>query len=67
MTSGRVQQGGTWTFTEPFHWTVWVALGGTALIISLVVAVVEHFTFGAKSNRKGETAAGPPAGCNTLT
>ncbi|GBF93621.1 hypothetical protein Rsub_06343 [Raphidocelis subcapitata] len=53
MTSGRVQQGGTWTFTEPFHWTVWVALGGTALIISLVVAVVEHFTFGAKSNRKG--------------
>jgi hypothetical protein len=54
MTAGHVQEGATWTFMEPFHWSVWVALGGTALVTSFVIAVVEHLTYGAKSNRKGE-------------
>ncbi|KAI8474114.1 MAG: hypothetical protein J3K34DRAFT_495859 [Monoraphidium minutum] len=53
MTAGSVRAGGTWTFAEAFHWGVWAALGGTALAISLLVAVVEYFTFGSKDNRKG--------------
>lgn len=54
MTSGHVQEGGTWTFAEAFHWSVWVALGGTAIFVSITIALVEHFTYGIKNNKKGQ-------------
>jgi hypothetical protein len=56
MTAGHIQEGGAWTFTEAFHWSVWAALFGTALSVGLLVAVVEHLTHGGKSNRKGGRA-----------
>lgn len=55
MTAGHVRQGGTWTFAEAFHWSVWTALGGTALLIALLVAIVEFFTYNnGRSSRRGE-------------
>eukprot|EP00882_Tetradesmus_deserticola_P028965 GHRQ01032318.1.p1 GENE.GHRQ01032318.1~~GHRQ01032318.1.p1 ORF type:complete len:185 (+),score=22.72 GHRQ01032318.1:151-705(+) len=53
MISSAVEQGGTWAFAEAFHWSVWVVLGVTAIVVSFVVTAVETLTFGNRANRKG--------------
>eukprot|EP00879_Flechtneria_rotunda_P019430 GHRR01020408.1.p1 GENE.GHRR01020408.1~~GHRR01020408.1.p1 ORF type:complete len:473 (+),score=113.43 GHRR01020408.1:178-1419(+) len=40
----ELQQGSTWAFAQVFHWSVWLALGGTALAVGLLVAVIESVT-----------------------
>lgn len=37
----------------PARRSVWVTLVATAVVVGLTVAVVEHYTLGLESNRKG--------------
>lgn len=53
LIASHVEEGGVWSFAETFHWSVWVVLGATALISSMLITLVETFTPGNKANRKG--------------
>eukprot|EP00878_Enallax_costatus_P007397 GHUV01007746.1.p1 GENE.GHUV01007746.1~~GHUV01007746.1.p1 ORF type:complete len:512 (+),score=103.94 GHUV01007746.1:351-1886(+) len=48
-----MEEGGTWAFAEAFHWTVWVVIGATSLVVGMLITVVEMLTPGDKANRKG--------------
>jgi hypothetical protein len=46
MISGRLVAGSTWAFAAAFHWSLWLACGGTAVLVSCwvpPVAVVDPF------------------------
>ncbi|WIA44160.1 hypothetical protein OEZ86_010495 [Tetradesmus obliquus] len=53
LIASAVEQGGTWAFAEAFHWSVWVALGATAITVALFITLVESITYGNRANRKG--------------
>ncbi|WIA23669.1 hypothetical protein OEZ85_000370 [Tetradesmus obliquus] len=53
LIASAVEQGGTWAFAEAFHWSVWVVLGATSIIVSFLVTAAETFTYGNHANRKG--------------
>lgn len=44
MISAHLQTGSTWAFSQVFHWSVWVALGATAVAVGLLVALIEWVT-----------------------
>ena len=44
---------GTWAFASAFHWTVWVAIGGTALYMGILISLVEIITCKKDANKKG--------------
>jgi hypothetical protein len=44
---------GTWGFASAFHWTVWVAVGGTAVYMGFIIALVEIITCKKSANKKG--------------
>ncbi|WIA44152.1 hypothetical protein OEZ86_010489 [Tetradesmus obliquus] len=54
MISAHLQSGSTWAFSEVFHWTVWLALGGTAVAVGFLVALIEWAT----PSRQGEVMKG---------
>lgn len=41
LVKGFVNEGSTWSFLKPLHWTVWVAVGVTSLIIPCIVFFIE--------------------------
>lgn len=41
LVKGFVNEGSTWSFLKPLHWTVWVAVGITSLIIPCIVFFIE--------------------------
>ncbi|WIA18264.1 hypothetical protein OEZ85_009732 [Tetradesmus obliquus] len=45
--------GGVWSFTQAFHWSVWLLLGVTAIGVSLLITAVECMTHGNKVNKRG--------------
>ncbi|KAF8061164.1 hypothetical protein HT031_004626 [Scenedesmus sp. PABB004] len=53
LISSTVQQGGTWAFAEAFHWSVWVVLGATAVVVSLFISAAELLTHGTAANGRG--------------
>ena len=53
MIHTHLQTGSTWAFATPFHWSVWVALGGTTVIVGLLVGLTERLHKGVKANPKG--------------
>jgi hypothetical protein len=54
MISAHLQSGSTWAFSEVFHWTVWLALGGTAVSVGFLIAIFEWLT----PSRQGEVKKG---------
>ena len=53
LISSVIEEGGTWAFAEAFHWSVWVVIGATSLVVGILITVVEMMTPGNKANRKG--------------
>lgn len=53
LIASHVEEGGMWAFAEAFHWSVWVVLGATAIIISFMITAIEAFTRGNQANKKG--------------
>jgi hypothetical protein len=53
MIHTHLQTGSTWAFATPFHWSVWVALGGTTVIVGILVGLTERLHKGIKANPKG--------------
>lgn len=41
---GSIKKGGTWSFLAPMHWTVWVALGMTSLVVPVIVFFIESWS-----------------------
>lgn len=37
--------------TQAFQWPVWLALGGTAICVSMLVTIAEVLTYGSGANR----------------
>lgn len=57
MIFAHLQQGSTWAFSEVFHWSVWLALGGTAVAVGFLVALIEWLTpHKAGEDKKGQAA-----------
>ncbi|KAF8061162.1 eif3g-a [Scenedesmus sp. PABB004] len=54
MIHATLQHGSTWAFSEVFHWTVWLALGGTTVAVGLIVGLLEWAT----PQREGERKKG---------
>lgn len=54
MIHAKLQTGSTWAFSEVFHWSVWLALGLTAVAVGLLVAFIEWIT----PNQYGESKKG---------
>eukprot|EP00775_Hariotina_reticulata_P008418 gene8418-8602_t len=53
LIASHVEEQGMWAFARAFDWSVWLVLGATALIVSVLVAAVEALTYGSSANRKG--------------
>ncbi|GMH41002.1 hypothetical protein BSKO_08912 [Bryopsis sp. KO-2023] len=51
LIKAQVQQGSTWGFLKPLHWTVWLATGLTSLVVPIVVFAVDALAN--ESNRNG--------------
>jgi hypothetical protein len=45
--------GGVWSFTQAFHWSVWLLLGATAVGVSILITAFECITHGNKVNKRG--------------
>ena len=54
LISSVVQSGGTWAFASAFHWSVWVAMGGTVLFVAFMINLAEVITNRRQANRKGK-------------
>jgi hypothetical protein len=52
--SSLVQSGGTWAFASAFHWSVWVAMGGTVVYVAFMVNLAEVITHRRQANRRGK-------------
>lgn len=53
LVSGHAEQPSTWAFTQAFSLAVWVALGGTAVAVGILVSITDYVTHGDKANKKG--------------
>lgn len=53
LISSVVEDGGTWAFAQAFHWSVWVVIGATSVVVGFLVTAVELLTPGNLANRKG--------------
>lgn len=53
LIDSKMETSSVWTFAEAFHWSVWLAMGATAAIVSVVVAGAERLTYGNRANRTG--------------
>lgn len=53
LIASHVDEGDYFTWAEAFDWNVWLALGGTAVAVGLLVTLAEFITHRNKANKKG--------------
>lgn len=51
--SGHVEKGGIWAFTNAFHWSLWLTMGGTAVAVALLCQAIEWLTHREANRNKG--------------
>jgi hypothetical protein len=60
MIYDHLQSGSTWAFAEVFHWSVWLSLCATAVVVGLLVALLEWIT--PNTNSSSSTSGVKPRG-----
>ncbi|GMH45671.1 hypothetical protein BSKO_13634 [Bryopsis sp. KO-2023] len=44
LVRGQVNEGSTWSFLNPLHWSVWLAMALTSLVIPVIVFIIESLS-----------------------
>ncbi len=57
LISSHLIAGDTWAFAQAFHWSVWLLLGATSIVVAFIVAIMERLTLKDAANKKGAQAA----------